>query len=75
MGIPAGGISLMGVVITGPIKRAVIAGSYTPLYTARVVACSRNQARSGNSDGLVREQVSPLAVVPHNPFLPKEYTH
>ena len=73
MGIPGGGISLMGVVITGPIKRAVIAGSYTPLYTARVVACSRNQARSGNSDGLVREQVSPLAVVPHNPFIPKEY--
>ena len=62
-----------GVVITGPIKRAVIAGSYAPLYAARVVACSRNQARSGNSDGLVREQVSPLAVVPHNPFIPKEY--
>ena len=74
MGIPDSGISLMGVVITGPIKRAVIAGSYTPLYTARVVACSRNQARSGNSDGLVREQVSPLAVVPHNPFIQKEYT-
>ena len=31
MGIPDSGISLMGVVITGPIKRAVIAGSYTPL--------------------------------------------
>ena len=72
MGIPDSGISLMGVVITGPIKRAVIAGSYTPLYTARVVACSRNWARSGNSDGLVREQVSPLAVVPHNPFFRKE---
>ena len=30
VGIPGGGISLMGVVITRPIKRAVIAGSYTP---------------------------------------------
>ena len=70
MGIPGVGISLMGVVITGPIKRAYA----PPLYAARVVACSRNRARSGNSDGLVREQVSPLAVVPHNPFIQKEYT-
>ena len=62
VGIPGGGISLMGVVITGPIKRAVIAGSYTPLYTARVVACSRSEFRSGISDEPVREQVSPLAV-------------
>ena len=68
VGIPDSGISLMGVVITGPIKRAVIAGSYTPLYTARVVACSRSEFRSGISDELVREQVSPLAVVPHNPL-------
>ena len=75
MGIPDSGISLMGVVITGPIKRAVIAGSYTPLYTARVVACSRSEFRSGISDEPVREQVSPLAVVPHNPFFLKEYIH
>ena len=75
VGIPDSGISLMGVVITGPIKRAVIAGSYTPLYTARVVACSRSEFRSGISDEPVREQVSPLAVVPHNPFFLKEYTH
>ena len=64
----------MGVVITGPIKRAVIAGSYTPLYTARVVACSRSEFRSGISDEPVREQVSPLAVVPHSPFIQKEFT-
>ena len=67
--IPNGG-GHNGPFITGP----VIAGGYTPLYTARVVACSRSELRSGISDEPVREQVSHLAVVPHNPFIQKEYT-